>query len=296
MYVVSNIKVSLYSDSCTKILPCMDIPGQYLDNPVSIHLHVKLAVLLYTPKLPWTSLQYPRMTHCQYTSMSKSKVTLDIHRLSEDALLPMHLHVKVSVYTKVTLDIHGLSKDDLLPIHLPVKVSVYTSYIGNSRAFQGCPTANAPPCRSIRVHQSYIGHPQPFRGCPTANAPTCQSICVHQGYMYIGHPRTFRGWPIANAPPCQSILVHQSYMYIGHSKDALLPMHLPAKVSMYTKATLDIHGLSSMGYPLQYTPLSKYLCAPKLHWTFTDFPRMPYCQCTFLSKYTCTPNRVAFTN
>ena len=113
---------------------------QWIPGPSREGLGTRL--LCYcTLKLPWTSLHYPRMTHCQYT---------------------MYLHVKVSMYSKVKLDIHGISKDDLLPLHLPVKVSMYTSYIGHPRTFRGCPTANAPPCQSIHVHQSYIGRPQTF--------------------------------------------------------------------------------------------------------------------------------------
>ena len=47
-----------------------------------------------TPKLPWTSLDYPRVTHCQQADPS----------------------VKVSLYAKFTWDIFGLSKGDPLPV------------------------------------------------------------------------------------------------------------------------------------------------------------------------------------
>ena len=52
------------------------------------------------PKSPWTSLDYPRMTHCQQAD-------------------------PVFLYAKVTLDLPGLSKDDPLPAGRPLCQSIH---------------------------------------------------------------------------------------------------------------------------------------------------------------------------
>ena len=203
---------------------------------------------------------------------------------------------------------HRLSKDDLLPIHLPVKVSMYTNV---TFGFSEDDWMTDCPCQCSHLHQSNLYHPWTFQGWPTASTPPCQSICVHQSNL--GHPQTFQGWPIASTPPCQSIHVHQSYL--GLSEDDLLPVPINVKVSVYTKVTLDIHRISvddlllvllpvkvamytkdihglSLDCPLpiylsvkcipgqsQYDPLtnppSMYSNAPKSHW---NYPWMVHCQ------------------
>ena len=120
-----------------------DIPWQYLDNPL-LHLPAEVSICTkVTLESDWTSINFPRMTHS-----SPSKYP--------------------SVYTKVTLDIHGLSEDDPLIMNLRVK---HESYIGDPCTFRGKPTHNTPPCQCIHVHQSFIGHTWTFWRWPTVNTP-----------------------------------------------------------------------------------------------------------------------------
>ena len=68
----------------------LDVPGLSRDDPLPVDRQTPLSKYPCTPKLPWTSLDYPRITHCQQADPS----------------------VKVSPYAKVTLGVPGLSKDD----------------------------------------------------------------------------------------------------------------------------------------------------------------------------------------
>ena len=102
-------KVSLYA----KVT--LDVPGLSRDDPLPAGR--PLSKYPCTPKLPWTSPDYPGMTHCQQAEPS----------------------VKVSLYAKVTLDVPGLSRDDPLPAGRPLchSIPVCKSYLGYPWIIQG---------------------------------------------------------------------------------------------------------------------------------------------------------------
>ena len=108
--------------------PCMPkLPWMSLDYPRVTFASRQTPLSKYpcTPKLPWTSLDYPSVTHCQQADPS----------------------VIVSLYAQVTLDIPGLCKGDPLP-------------------------AGRPLCQSIPVRQSYLGRPWIIQGWPIASRQT----------------------------------------------------------------------------------------------------------------------------